>query len=249
MQVKVDICFLQSKLDDDVEKEMNRIKSCCSSDSAAQFQQSSPLIVAGLVKRFNRSSSSSSRLCGRTEQVEAVNNLTFGIERGTCFGFLGSNGAGKSTTFRMLTGEIRPSAGTAYINGYDMLGSSSSSSRQSLAFCPQFDYLADFLTVSETLAFYAGLRGLLDEATTIVRDLSRVFELDDGRLAHTQIRSLSGGNKRKVSAAVAFIGNPRLVLLDEPTSGMDPAARRHLWTVIRRACRQAHMTVMLTTHK
>lgn len=158
---------------------------------------------------------------------------------------LGLNGAGKTTTFKILTGELSATSGEAFINGYD-IKANRSKARRSLGFCPQFDYLPEYLTVTETFHLYAGLRGL--DTKTIdktVDELTKVFKLNE--MTKKMVQNLSGGNKRKVSAAIAFIGRPSVVILDEPTSGMDPAARRYLWTVIKKA-RDLGMTIVLTTH-
>ncbi len=199
------------------------------------MSKNEPLIVKDLVKEFKKGK----------KKFLAVNHLSFGISPNECFGFLGSNGAGKTTTFKILTGEISPSMGKTYVNGYD-LRQNMLKARQNLAFCPQFDYLPEFLTVKDTLWFFCGLRGL--ERKTIpkvVKSLMQIFKLEE--FENKLVQKLSGGNKRKVSSAISFIGRPKVVFLDEPTSGMDPAARRYLWTVIKKA-RDSGMTIVLTTH-
>jgi ABC-type multidrug transport system ATPase subunit len=158
---------------------------------------------------------------------------------------LGLNGAGKTTTFKMLTGEIEPTSGKAFINGYD-ISKNKSEARSNLGFCPQFDILPEYLTVRQTFDLVAGLRGLeIASIDKILNELIQVFKL--GEFNDKLVQDLSGGNKRKVSSAIAFIGRPSVVFLDEPTTGMDPAARRYLWTVIKKA-RDLGMTIVLTTH-
>lgn len=142
---------------------------------------------------------------------------------------LGLNGAGKSTTFKILTGELSATKGEAFINGYD-IKTDRSKARRSLGFCPQFDYLPEYLTVTETFHLYAGLRGL--ESKTInktVDELTKVFKLNE--MTKKMVQNLSGGNKRKVSAAIAFIGRPSVVILDEPTSGMDPGTYNYSFII------------------
>jgi len=135
--------------------------------------------------------------------------------------------------------------GEAYINGYNIT-KDRSKARRSLGFCPQFDYLPEYLTVQETFELYSGLRGLKKSTIPkIIDDMTKVFKLNE--MSKKMVQTLSGGNKRKVSAAISFIGRPSVVILDEPTSGMDPAARRYLWTVIKRA-RDMGMTIVLTSH-
>jgi ABC-type multidrug transport system ATPase subunit len=172
--------------------------------------------------------------------------LTFGISTRECFGCLGLNGAGKTTTFKILTGELKPTSGTAFVNGCN-IGENMLEAKRSLSFCPQFDYLPEFLTVRDTLVFFAGLRGLERKTIeSVIGDLMQIFKLNEFRDKYVQ--NLSGGNKRKVSSAISFIGRPKVVFLDEPTTGMDPAARRYLWTVIKKA-RDSGMTIVLTTHR
>ena len=133
---------------------------------------------------------------------------------------LGLNGAGKTTTFKILTGELNSTRGEAFINGYD-IKADRSKARRSLGFCPQFDYLPEYLTVEETFELYAGLRGLdSTQIPSIISDMIKVFKLNE--MSMKTVQNLSGGNKRKVSAAIGFIGRPSVVILDEPTTGMDP---------------------------
>lgn len=176
----------------------------------------------------------------------AVNNLSFSVRRQECFGLLGLNGAGKSTTFKILTGELDATSGSAFINGCD-IKQQQFAARQNLSFCPQFDYLPEYLTVQETFQLFAGLRAIEKTASKkCLAELLSVFKLNE--FSDKFVQKLSGGNKRKVSAAISFIGRPSVVILDEPTTGMDPAARRYLWTVIKQA-RDSGMTIVLTTHR
>jgi ATP-binding cassette subfamily A (ABC1) protein 3 len=219
------------KLEDDVKAESNRIKNA----NINQLISTEPLVVSDLVKEFKKGK----------KKFLAVNHLSFGISPNECFGFLGSNGAGKTTTFKILTGEIPATLGKAYINSFD-ISKQMLKARQSLAFCPQFDYLLEFLTVRDTLQFFSKIRGLKKETINdTVDSLIQVFKLNE--FEKTLVQKLSGGNKRKLSSAISFIGRPKVVFMDEPTSGMDPAARRYLWTVIKKA-RDSGMTIVLTTH-
>ena len=161
------------------------------------------------------------------------------------FRLLGLNGAGKTTTFKILTGELDATSGNAFINGHD-IDKNKFEARRNLGLCPQSDYLPEFLSVEQSFRLFANLRGLeSDKIKEISDDLIQIFRLNESRTK--QVQQLSGGTKRKVSAAIAFIGRPSCVILDEPTTGMDPAARRYLWTVIIKA-RDLGMTIVLTTH-
>ena len=174
----------------------------------------------------------------------AVRDLCLRVYAGECFGLLGVNGAGKSTTFGMLTGAVSPSSGDARLSGLSIL-SDQDALRQLVGFCPQHDALEAKLTPRETLRLYARIKGLPrreieGEIDGLLRDL------DLHMFASKQAGTLSGGNKRKLCVGIALIGAPRLVLLDEPSSGMDAASKRFLWAVIKR--RTASCCTILTTH-
>src|SRR5690606_33135914 len=146
-----------------------------------------------------------------------------------CFGLLGVNGAGKTTTFSMLTGDLTPSDGNAFINDgqYSLLGNLRQF-RRSIGYCPQFDALLDKLTGEETLRIYGLLRGIpWRHLSRDIRQLIQTVGLEAPASKATE--TYSGGNRRKLSLAVAMIGNPDLLFLDEPTTGVDPSARRKIW--------------------
>jgi ABC-type multidrug transport system ATPase subunit len=174
-----------------------------------------------------------------------VRDLCLRVQSGECFGFLGVNGAGKTTTtFSMLTGALQPSSGDATLRGLSIL-SSQDELRKLVGFCPQHDALESLLTPRETLCLYAHIKGVPTEhipaeVEGLLRDLDlKMFE-------HKQAGTLSGGNKRKLCVGVALIGSPLLLLLDEPSSGMDAASKRFLWAVIKR--RTVDCCTVLTTH-
>ena len=173
-----------------------------------------------------------------------MRDLCLRIQPGECFGFLGVNGAGKSTTFSMLTGATPPTSGDASLRGLSIL-SQQRALRRLVGFCPQHDALEALLTCREHLRLYAHIKGVPrrhvdDEVESLLVDL------DLAMFANKRAGTLSGGNKRKLCVAIALIGAPQLVLLDEPSSGMDAASKRFLWAVIRR--RTAQCCTILTTH-
>ncbi|XP_059646285.1 ABC transporter A family member 1 isoform X5 [Cornus florida] len=177
----------------------------------------------------------------------AVNSLTFSVHEGECFGFLGTNGAGKTTTLSMLSGEECPSDGTAFIFGKD-IRSNPKAIRHHIGYCPQFDALFEFLTVQEHLELYARIKGVSEYRLKDVV-MEKLVEFDLTKHANKQSFSLSGGNKRKLSVAIAMIGDPPIVILDEPSTGMDPIAKRFMWEVISRlSTRRGKTAVILTTH-
>ncbi|XP_042675862.1 retinal-specific phospholipid-transporting ATPase ABCA4 isoform X2 [Centrocercus urophasianus] len=175
----------------------------------------------------------------------AVDRLCVGIRPGECFGLLGVNGAGKTTTFKMLTGDTEVTSGDAVVAGNSVL-THISNVHQNMGYCPQFDALDDLLTGREHLYLYARLRGVPAE------EIKRVAEWGIQKLglpmyADQLAGTYSGGNKRKLSTAIALIGCPPLILLDEPTTGMDPQSRRLLWDSIVSVLRDGR-AVVLTSH-
>lgn len=175
----------------------------------------------------------------------AVKNVSVGIAQEECFGLLGQNGAGKTTTFKMLTGDEILSSGSAYLNKYSVK-SDIKKVQQNLGYCPQFDALIDQMTGEETLYMYARLRGIeKSQIPTVVQSLIDTLMLR--KHAEKQAGVYSGGNKRKLSTAISLIGDPPFVFLDEPTTGMDPGARRQLWNVLSQV-RASGRTLVLTSH-
>uniref|UniRef100_A0A4W6FC69 ATP binding cassette subfamily A member 4 n=1 Tax=Lates calcarifer TaxID=8187 RepID=A0A4W6FC69_LATCA len=163
----------------------------------------------------------------------------------SCFGLLGVNGAGKTTTFKMLTGDTDVSSGDATVAGYSIL-TEILDVHQNMGYCPQFDAIDELLTGREHLYLYARLRGVPES------EIPRVAEWGIQKLGLTEYAgccagTYSGGNKRKLSTAIAMIGCPALVLLDEPTTGMDPHSRRFLWNAIISVIRDGR-AVVLTSH-
>ena len=160
---------------------------------------------------------------------------------------LGVNGAGKSTTFKSLTREIAPTTGEITIQGYN-IQSQFEEARKLIGYCPQYDAIFPKLTVEETIKFYALIKGIrTKDLDAVVEKAIKDLNLKDHRnkLAGT----LSGGNKRKLSVAMALLGNPPIILLDEPSAGMDPEARRFMWQVVEKISQKdKRSAVILTTH-
>ncbi|CAC5402030.1 ABCA2 [Mytilus coruscus] len=175
----------------------------------------------------------------------AVDRLCLGVPAGECFGLLGVNGAGKTTTFKMLTGDITPSSGTAYLGRFSILRELLQV-QQSIGYCPQFDALFDELTGREHLRLYARLRGIppTDENKVVEWAVRKLCLTKD---ADKPSGTYSGGNKRKLSTAIALIGHPPIIFMDEPTTGMDPFSRRFLWDLILSLVKDGR-SVVLTSH-
>ncbi|XP_041049177.1 ATP-binding cassette sub-family A member 2 isoform X10 [Carcharodon carcharias] len=181
----------------------------------------------------------------RMGRILAVDRLCAGVRPGECFGLLGVNGAGKTTTFKMLTGDESTTGGEAFVNGNSIL-KDLLKVQQSIGYCPQFDALFDELTAREHMELYTRLRGVpwKDEERVINWALDK---LELTKYADKPAGTYSGGNKRKLSTAIALIGYPSLIFLDEPTTGMDPKARRFLWNLILDIIKTGR-SVVLTSH-
>lgn len=175
----------------------------------------------------------------------AVDHLCVGVAKGQCFGLLGVNGAGKTTTFKMLIGEIAATAGDAFINGFS-IKRNLPQALQNIGYCPQFDALDSLLTGQEHLELYARLHGVPEKEVKKVANWA-INKLDLAKYADKPSETYSGGNKRKLSTAISLIGNPAIIFLDEPTSGMDPKARRFLWDCINNIVKDGR-SVILTSH-
>jgi ATP-binding cassette, subfamily A (ABC1), member 3 len=183
----------------------------------------------------------------QTDTKLAVKGVSFGVKKGECFGLLGTNGAGKTSTFKVLSGEILPNYGKALIANMntetDMkhIGSL-------IGYCPQFDALLENLTAREHLELYAAIKGIPENMReSLIQNKLRQLNLK--QYENVLAGTYSGGNKRKLSVAIALLGNPPIILLDEPSSGMDPEARRFMWSVVSEiSVQNKTSSVILTTH-
>lgn len=185
------------------------------------------LIIQGLGKSYRK--------------VEAISAVSFEVRAGEIFGLLGSNGAGKSTTLECVAGIIDPDAGEIKFNGQD-LTRASSSSRRRLGMAPQRLCLPDLITVEEAFGLFAAFHGLPSEIRK--GELSRRFSLAEH--GGTRVRELSGGQQQRLNVALAFVGRPKLVILDEPAAGLDEAARGELRTHLRHWREQGRSALLST---
>mmetsp|Transcript_43917 Transcript_43917/g.64517 ORF Transcript_43917/g.64517 Transcript_43917/m.64517 type:complete len:2436 (+) Transcript_43917:98-7405(+) len=178
----------------------------------------------------------------------ALRGLSTAIVEGETFGLLGMNGAGKSTTLNILTGDTTPTSGEAYVAGHDVTGrvlGGVSNARRHIGFCPQVDPLLDLMTGRETLYMFGRLRGI--PARNLRDTVNRITDaLALTPHADKPSESYSGGNKRKLSLGVALIGNPDVLFIDEASSGMDPFARKKIWELISKV--SENRSVVLTSH-
>ena len=213
--------------DDDVDKE------------AEVANRTDPAQVQVNVKDLCKSYSVQGRL------FTAVNKISFNVEPEQCFALLGVNGAGKTTTFKILTGEIFSDQGSAFIGGYNV-SKQLPKVRNLIGYCPQFDAISDLLTGEEHLELYANIKGIpKHRIQEQVNYMLKNMDLEQYR--NVLAGTFSGGNKRKLSVAMALIGNPSVVFLDEPSAGMDPEARKKMWKILG-SIKKQKSAVILTTH-
>lgn len=212
--------------DIDVTQEKQRIKN-----SHDEIISRNPLVVDRLSKTYGA--------------FTAVDEVSFHVEPNRCFGLLGPNGAGKTSLFKMLTGEHQITSGSAFINKLNVHTERFDSLRE-FGYCPQFDALLNQLTGRETLVMYARLRGVPESSIKdMVENLLLLVGIES--YGDKRVEGYSGGTKRKLSVAVALTGFPPVLVMDEPSCGLDPGARRQLWSVISGA-QKAGAAVLLTSH-
>jgi ABC-2 type transport system ATP-binding protein len=175
----------------------------------------------------------------------AVDRISFSVGRGEIFGFLGANGAGKSTAIRMMCGLLKPTSGTAVVDGVDV-SRDPEQVKTRIGYMSQKFSLYEALTVDQNIRFFGALYGLSDERI----DDRRKFVLEMAGLAGregTKARDLAGGWRQRLALGCAILHEPRIVFLDEPTGGVDPVSRRQFWRLIEDMSRQG-VTILVTTH-
>ena len=193
--------------------------------------QDSAVHIENLVKRFG--------------DFVAVDNVSLDVARGEIFGFLGPNGAGKSTTIRIMCGLLAPSSGRATVGGFDV-AKQSELVRENIGYMSQKFSLYDDLTVEENIEFFGGVYGVSPERLPQRQDyVLKMASLEDKRKDVT--RDLPGGLKQRLALGCAILHEPPILFLDEPTSGVDPVARRNFWELIYRLSQAGH-TIFVTTH-
>jgi ABC-2 type transport system ATP-binding protein len=177
---------------------------------------------------------------------EAVKGITFDVEEGEIFGLLGPNGAGKSTLIRMMTTLLPPTAGTAIVNGFDVM-KNANGVRESIGVIPQALTTDLELSVEENLLIFAKLYGVpREKRERLITQLLEFVELTQWREA--QVKNLSGGMRRRVEIARGLVHEPRIFFLDEPTTGLDPVSRVNVWDMLQRIKAERQLTILITTH-
>lgn len=185
------------------------------------------------------------KLTKKFDEFIACNELTFEVGKGEIFGFLGANGAGKTTAMRMLCGLLKPTSGKASVIGYDIF-TQTENIKKNIGYMSQKFSLYDNLTVKENIRFYGGIYGMRrDEIAAKTDELLSELQLQNE--AKTLVSELPLGWKQKLSFSVSIVHSPRIVFLDEPTGGVDPVTRRQFWNLIYHAADNG-VTIFVTTH-
>ncbi len=185
------------------------------------------------------------KLTKRFGDFVACNELSFEVGKGEIFGFLGANGAGKTTAMRMLCGLLKPSSGKASIAGFDVY-TQTEKIKRSIGYMSQKFSLYDDLTVAENIRFYGGIYGMNTKEIK-AKTIELLDELQLQNEAKTLVSDLPLGWKQKLSFSVSIVHNPEIVFLDEPTGGVDPVTRRQFWDLIYHAADKG-VTIFVTTH-
>ncbi|MBQ8193045.1 MAG: ABC transporter ATP-binding protein [Bacilli bacterium] len=179
-------------------------------------------------------------------KVKAVNNISFKVKKGEMFAYLGVNGAGKSTTISMICGTLKKDSGSILVCGED-INKNSNYIKNKIGVVFQNSVLDQTLSVYDNLKYRASLYNITgNEFKKRFEELSKMFELNE--IQNQKVKTLSGGQRRRVDIARAIIHNPEFLILDEPTTGLDPNTRKKLWNIIRDLREKNGMTVFLTTH-
>ena len=192
----------------------------------------SAIEVDGLAKRFG--------------DFVAVDHVSFNVEEGEIFGLLGPNGAGKTTLIRMLTTLTPPTEGTARVAGHDVR-KDADGVRNSIGVIPQALTSDPELTAEENLIIHAKLYGVpAERRATLIRDLLEAVDLT--RFSKALVGTFSGGMRRRLEIARGLVHSPKILFLDEPTTGLDPVSRTNVWEMIEKVQKQSNLTILLTTH-
>lgn len=185
-------------------------------------------------------------LCKSFGDIKAVDNLSFNVKEGELFAFLGINGAGKSTTISIICGQLQRNSGSVFING-ENIDSSLTKIKNDLGVVFQNSVLDKSLSVYDNLKSRAALYGICGaKFKERLNELCEMLDFKD--LLKREVKKLSGGQRRRIDVARALMHNPRILILDEPTTGLDPQTRKTLWNVIDKLRHERKMTVFLTTH-
>ncbi|XP_076072509.1 cholesterol transporter ABCA5-like isoform X3 [Mytilus galloprovincialis] len=232
--------------DEDVAEERQRVKAL----QTRERNQYPVVMVENLRKEFAKRGKQKRKGCKKVQGEEkvkvVVRNTSFAVESGEVLGLLGPNGAGKTTTLNMVIAEVGPTKGKVHVGGHDVR-SSMSEAFKVLGYCPQHDALWDLVQLDDHLRAYAAIRGIpKKDIENVINYYIKELKLEDhaGKMA----KKLSGGTKRKLSYIISMLGQPKVVLMDEPSTGMDPQSKRFLWDTISSSFSGTERGAILTTH-
>uniref|UniRef100_A0A8C8RLJ2 Cholesterol transporter ABCA5 n=1 Tax=Pelusios castaneus TaxID=367368 RepID=A0A8C8RLJ2_9SAUR len=227
--------------DEDVRAERLRVKEMTTCQSC---DERPAILVSSLHKEYDERTDF---LLGRKIKKAAAKHVSFCVKKGEILGLLGPNGAGKSTLISMLVGDIEPTTGQVLLGDYSIGLSSEDNSVKFVGYCPQINPLWPDITLQEHFEVYGSIKGMNEtDVEEIVKRIASVLELKDHLQKTT--KKLAVGIKRKLCFALSMLGNPEITLLDEPSTGMDPKAKQHMWRAIRAAFKTKKRAAILTTH-
>ncbi|XP_041671123.1 ATP-binding cassette sub-family A member 5 isoform X2 [Cheilinus undulatus] len=227
--------------DEDVQMEKARVKEALTCQSCEE----KPAVVVSNLRKQHKGKREGFSL-NKTRKV-ATKNISFCVRKGEVLGLLGPNGAGKSTVMHMLAGDTDPTAGQVLMGDYSTEFRPVENPLEHVGYCPQVNPLWPRITLQEHLEIYAAIKGLKgQDVPGIIKRVVNALELKDH--LNKQTKTLSAGLKRKLCFALSMIGNPQIVLLDEPSSGMDPKSKQRMWRAIRAAFKNRQRGAILTTH-
>ncbi|XP_008435868.1 cholesterol transporter ABCA5 isoform X1 [Poecilia reticulata] len=227
--------------DEDVQMEKARVKEALT----CQACEEKPVVVVNNLRKQYKGRKEGFSFTKRTKV--ATKNVSFCVRKGEVLGLLGPNGSGKSTVMHMLSGDTNPTAGQILMGDYSTEFRPVENPLEHVGYCPQVNPLWPRITLQEHLELYAAIKGLKgQEVPGIIKRVSNALELREH--LNKQAKNLSAGLKRKLCFALSMIGNPQIVLLDEPSSGMDPKSKQRMWRAMRVAFRNHQRGAILTTH-
>ncbi|XP_078257242.1 cholesterol transporter ABCA5 [Rhinoraja longicauda] len=231
--------------DDDVKVERARVREALTCQSCEE----KPAIVVNNMRKVYSGKLPTCKWFSKkkSKNTVAIKNVSFCVRKGEVLGLLGPNGAGKSTTISVLTGDLEPSAGQVLMGDYSADGLQRESSAETIGYCAQVNPLWSKITVQEHMEIYAAIKGLTKkDAASAIKRIVKALELKEHLQKPT--KQVSTGIKRKLCFALCMLGNPQIVLMDEPSTGMDPKAKQFMWRAIRAAFKDRQRGAILTTH-
>ncbi|KAH0629331.1 hypothetical protein JD844_011316 [Phrynosoma platyrhinos] len=227
--------------DEDVTAERLRVKEMTTCQSC---EEKPAILVSSLHKEYDEKKDF---LLGRKIKKVATNHVSLCVKRGEILGVLGPNGAGKSTLINILVGEVEPTSGQVLMGDYSSGESNEESSKRFVGYCPQANPLWPDITLQEHFEIYGAVKGMSEsDMKEVIKCISSALDFKEHLLKRT--KKLGAGIKRKLCFALSMLGNPYITLLDEPSTGMDPKAKQHMWKAIRAAFKSKQRAAILTTH-